>query len=172
MKKGYSYATVQRNIADLLASGMERSNAISASKSAARLSFFKRFPAGAIPVFLAFPANARLAQYYDQRGKPLRTNPQRRDIKQASKLIQDFSGHKAKIYGKIKVKDFPKVAIAIGDVLGISYETKRDGVMEKYYHRFTRKQARPLLVSSQDGKQLYLIGGSYDFTELGIVDRK
>jgi hypothetical protein len=63
------------------------------------------------------------------------------------------------------------MALAIGEVLGIIYRTKRDGVMENYIHRFA-KVSRPLLASTHDGKQLLLIGGSYNFTERGIVDKK
>lgn len=91
-------------------------------------------------------------------------------IKQAAKLIEDFSGHRARIMGKVRFPKNPGTGIAIGKVLGISYETKRDGVSEKYYHRFTRKTSRPLLVSSPDGKQLFLLGGAYNFTDRGIED--
>lgn len=176
--KGYSYDTVQRNIAHLVASGMERGNAVATAKSAARAAFFKRFKTGAIPLFLTYPGSGRLASYYTPDGKPARKNPSKRksakraDIARASKLIEDFSGHKARELGHVEFPKNPGVAVAIGNVIGISYETKRDGVVERYYHKFTRKHSRPLLVTSQDGKQLYLLGGAYDFTELGIVDRK
>jgi len=175
LKKGYSYATVRSNIAELLASRVEKPNAYAAAYGAARVAFFKRFPQGALPAFLTGAGNKRLAQYFDKRGQLLQSNPKSRaqtEVNRAAKLIKDFSGHDARVFGKMSFPENPKIAIAIGQVLGISYETKRDGVMEKYYHRFTLKHSRPLLVSSPDGTQLFILGGEYDFTERGIVDRK
>jgi len=61
------------------------------------------------------------------------------------------------------------VAFKIGECDGLLYTTVRDGVKESYIHKF-KKKSRPLLVSSHDGKQLFLLGGRYDFTERGIVD--
>jgi hypothetical protein len=63
----------------------------------------------------------------------------------------------------------PAVGVAIGEVDGILYSTIRDGVLEKYIHKF-RKADRPLFVVSPDGRVLYLLGGRYGFTEAGIVD--
>ncbi|NCA24613.1 MAG: hypothetical protein EBS91_08475, partial [Betaproteobacteria bacterium] len=59
--------------------------------------------------------------------------------------------------------------VAIGEVDGILYSTVRDGVLEKYIHKF-RKRDKPLFVVAPDGKALYLVGGNYTFTERGIVD--
>jgi hypothetical protein len=168
--KGYSHATIRKNIAALLASGNERDYAVAAAYRSARVAFFRRFPSGALPQYLVYARCGRTREHYTQTGAPLTRNPMKRKIKQAAKLIADFSGHKARELGRFPFPNNPGVAIAIGNVLGISYETKRDGVVEKYYHRFTRKHSRPLLVSSHDGKQLFLIGGSYNFTERGIVD--
>lgn len=176
LKSGYSHATISANIAELLASGHDRISAIAAALRAARVAYFKKFPQGALPKYLAYPKEKRLAKYYTESGYPIRDitpykeNPTPRKIKQAQKLAYDFSGHKAKPIGKIKFPENPGVGIAIGHVLGISYSTKRDGVKENYYHAFRSVNSRPLLVSSSDGKQLYLIGGSYSFTERGIVD--
>ena len=95
-----------------------------------------------------------------------------RKIARGSKLAKDFSGHTAKPLGKFAFPENPGVGVAIGNVLGISYSTKRDGVNENYYHAFRNVNSRPLLVTSHDGKQLYLIGGSYSFTDRGIVDKR
>lgn len=93
------------------------------------------------------------------------------DIQRAQKLGRDFSGHTIDQAQKISIPDAPKVALAIGEVLGIIYCTKREGVKENYIHHFNAA-SRPLLASTPDGKQLLLLGGAYDFTERGIVDRK
>lgn len=92
-----------------------------------------------------------------------------RDIRQAADLYERFSGHEAEVAGRIEVPDLPRVAVAIGEVDGLLYTTVRDGVVERYIHQF-KKRDRPLFVVAPDGRQLYLVGGGYDFTERGIVD--
>jgi len=92
------------------------------------------------------------------------------DVRKAASLYERFSGHEAEAVGKIKVKPMPKVGVAIGDIDGVLYTTVRDGREEKYIHKFAKKD-KPLFVVSPDGKQLFMIGGHYDFTERGIVDR-
>lgn len=91
-------------------------------------------------------------------------------IAQAADLYERFSGHDPEEIGKIKIPDYPKVGVAIGEVDGILYTTVRDGVKEKYIHKFHARD-KPLFVVSPDGKSLFLIGGNYTFTERGIVDR-
>ena len=59
----------------------------------------------------------------------------------------------------------------VGELDAVLYTTRRDGRLERYIHEFAKK-SRPLLAASHDGKQLVLLGGAYDFTEAGIVDRK
>jgi hypothetical protein len=91
-------------------------------------------------------------------------------VARAADLYERFSGHDAEEIGRIQIPDFPKVGVAIGDVDGILYTTVRDGVEEKYIHKF-HKRDKPLFVVSPDGKSLFLIGGNYTFTERGIVDK-
>ena len=91
-------------------------------------------------------------------------------IRKAAKLYSEFTGHNDPVITKIKVEKRSKTMLLIGDVDGILYTTVRDGITEKYIHRFKR-QSRPQLLVSPDGKQLYLLGGAYDFTERGIVDK-
>jgi hypothetical protein len=181
LKKGYSHATISANIAELLASGHERNTAVATALRAARAAFFKKFPSGALPSYLQFPKGYALSKFYLDNGTPMRKMPEykenpiadtHRKIKQGAKLAKAFSGHNAKTIGKVAFPKNPGVGIAIGNVLGISYSTKRDGVKENYYHAFRSVNSRPLLVTSSDGKQLYLIGGSYSFTDRGIVDKR
>jgi len=79
LKGGYSHATFAANLAELLHAGHERNSAIMIAASKARQSFFKRFPAGALPNWLAFPKANRTAKDYDSGGRPLtggvRSNP-------------------------------------------------------------------------------------------------
>lgn len=97
------------------------------------------------------------------------TKATRNQIDRAADLYERFTGHDALELGRVKVPAMPAVGVAIGEVDGILYSTIRDGVLEKYIHRF-RKSDRPLFVVAPDGKVLYLLGGNYNFTERGIVD--
>lgn len=92
------------------------------------------------------------------------------DAKKAASLYRRFSGHEPESIGKIKVPPMPKVAVAVGEIDGVLYTTVRDGKTEKYIHKFHSKD-KPLFAVSPDGKQLFLIGGNYRFTERGIVDK-
>lgn len=101
----------------------------------------------------------------------MRANPSpRREIAQAARLYEDFTGHEGDEIARVELPPAPKVALAIGKVLLIGYETVRDGVREQYVHRF-RRNSRPLLVASHDGKSVLLLGGAYAFTDRGIVDK-
>lgn len=91
-----------------------------------------------------------------------------RNIRKAIALFKDFRGENAEYIDTIDLPDY-KEAIVVGYCDAIMYTTSRDGKIEKYIHKFKRK-ARPLLCASFDGKQLLLVGGSYDFTDRGIVD--
>lgn len=94
-----------------------------------------------------------------------------RDVREAAQRYEAFTGHRATRVKRIKVPSYPRAALAIGPCLGIMYSTVRDGRRENYVHRFGAK-SRPLLAASSDGTQLYLLGGAYNFTERGIVDKK
>lgn len=94
---------------------------------------------------------------------------QNKEVQKACRLYERFSGHEAEAVGKVKVRPMPKVGVSIGDIDGVLYTTIRDGKVEKYIHKFAAKD-KPLFVVSPDGKQLFLVGGRYTFTERGIVD--
>lgn len=93
----------------------------------------------------------------------------RRDVQRAASLYERFSGHEAEIAGRVRVPAIPKVGVAIGTLDGVLYTTVRDGVTEKYIHKFAARD-KPVLVVSPDGRQIFVIGGRYTFTERGIVD--
>lgn len=87
----------------------------------------------------------------------------------AKKLYTRFTGHQAEVVGEVDAPEWPEVLNLVGEVFAIEYDTVRDGKYEKYRHEF-HKKSRPLFGTSPDGKMLCLIGGSYTFTERGIVD--
>lgn len=202
MKPGYSKKTIVINIQSMMTAGYSKNQAIVHALNHARKNYFERYPLGALPFAIAYPKNHRLARFYLPNGAPVRAHENTREsnpvreldiddaeltrikndvqkqlsgkgkaIRDAAALYTDFTGHDDPRLTKVALPDLPKAMLAIGEVDGIMYSTIRDNVAEKYIHKF-KSSARPLLCSSPDGKQLYLIGGSYDFTERGIVDRK
>ena len=195
---GYSRKTIEANLASLLRGGYVRHDAIRTAFNAARASYFKKHPNGALPIYLAYPKNRRTAEYYMPNGavihEPLpERNPVRelaigrkerddiqRDVQKqvggqgkavrdSAALYTEFTGHNEVFLDKVEIPGYPDAVLAFGQCDGIMYTTVRDGITEKYIHKF-KASSRPLLAASPDGKQLYLIGGSYDFTDRGIVD--
>jgi hypothetical protein len=89
-------------------------------------------------------------------------------LDRAANLYKQFSGHDPAYVDKIRFNN-KGVGLVIGECDGVLYTTIRDGKRESYIHKF-KKQSRPLLAVSFDGKQLYILSGAYTFTERGIVD--
>lgn len=98
-----------------------------------------------------------------------RRNPESREIARAGRLLKNFSGHEPSEILTVDDKNF-STGLAVGPLLGLAYETVRDGEKLPYFHEF-RKSSRPLLAASSDGKQLRIVGGRFQFTEAGITDR-
>jgi len=174
LKSGYSYKTVQANIAQMVREGYPRNQAVAASLENARKSYFKRFPHGALPPWLT-PSNGKRTKNPAKKGcgcSTRRRNPvpessrstkHSRDarVKAAADLYERFTGHEADEAVTIDKPDFPDVVLVVGDIDFVGYTTVRDGVTERYIHKF-KKDCRPLFAVSHDGKQLFMLGGSYD----------
>ena len=94
----------------------------------------------------------------------------KRKVAKAIDLFRRFRGDDPEYINTVNLPT-TDVLMLIGKCDGVLYTTVRDGKTEKYIHRFTGK-SRPLLCSSWDGKQLYMLGGAYNFTAEGIVDKK
>lgn len=162
LKRGYSRKTFDENLIELINDGHSRAAALAASYKSARASFFRVHPHGKLPGWLVPKQASR------------KTNPvpasKKVQIRNASKLYSDFTGHDANEYEMVDKPIIPDVMLLVGDLDFIGYTTVRDGKTEKYIHKF-KKNCRPHFTVSHDGKQLFMLGGSYDFTELGIVDK-
>lgn len=94
----------------------------------------------------------------------------RSQTQRAALLYERFTGHDAEDSFRVTIPDLPKSVAVIGPCDAVQYTTVRDGVTEKYIHKF-KSEDKPLLCVSPDGRQLLFIGGDYVFTERGIVDR-
>jgi hypothetical protein len=90
-------------------------------------------------------------------------------VRRAVKAFEDFSGHRPAKVRTAKLDDRDVTGWQMGPMVGIAYEAKRDGETQRYFHEF-KKSARPNLVARDDGKKLYIDGGSYTVTERGIED--
>lgn len=93
----------------------------------------------------------------------------RREVRAAANLYIQFRGEEPEYIEQVPYPISP-VMLLIGQLDALLYTTRREGHIEHYKHTFA-KRSRPLLASSHDGKQLYLLGGSYNFTDAGIIDR-
>ena len=177
LKSGYSREVVNYNIGEMLKSGHSRESSFVASVKEARKCFFKRHPNGFPPWHLRTVEEKNrtgLKDHYTQNPVPASsrvTARQQIQIEAAAQLYADFSGHEPEIIGTLDKPTVPDVLIGIGDIDGIMYSTIRDGKLERYVHEF-KKTSRPLFAVSHDGKQLYMLGGAYTFTERGIVDKR
>ncbi len=189
MKPGTSRKVVKENAALLMQHGYTRAVAWAKAYEQARKDYTARYPkANWYPDHLATPAEKKRRAAFRQhplpasrwpdenpvppssRARKAVTRKQRGDLARASDLYSRFSGHDAEEIGHIDKPEIPDVLCAIGEIDGIMYSTIRDGRLEKYVHQF-KKAAKPLFCVSPDGSALFLIGGDYDFTERGIVDR-
>lgn len=93
----------------------------------------------------------------------------RSQVDQAVKLFRDFHGRRPgpRDVGAI-VQKSPAAGVLVGELEGVIY--RRAGKKTRYVHRF-HKPARPKLWVSGDGTNGYIVGGAWDFTDRGFVDR-
>jgi hypothetical protein len=177
LKPGYSHETFERNYAQLKKEGYQHPQALAIAFDEARKSFFSRFPEGALPGWLTPKDGKRMKAKKNPVCKPCierKPNPvpasKKVQLRDAGQLYSDFTGHEAEVIDELDKPEYPDVLLCVGDIDFIGYTTVRDGVTEKYIHKF-KKNCRPLFTVSPDGTQIFLLGGSYDFTERGIVDK-
>jgi len=98
-----------------------------------------------------------------------RMRQHRGKVEAAAKLYLQFRGEEPEFVEAVRMQVAP-VMLLIGELDGVLYTTRREGKRESYIHKF-KKESRPLLAASHDGSQIYIIGGRYEFSEAGIIDR-
>lgn len=181
LKCGYSHGVFEANYHTLRTESLRHDQALAAAYDHARRCYWKKFPDGACPAWMVRKGDSRLNPLRKKNPANRRKNPvpessqsakRSRDarIKAAGDLYTRFTGHDADEIVSVDKPVLPDVMLTVGDIDGILYTTVRDGKVEKYIHKF-KKNCRPLFCVSHDGEQLFMLGGSYDFTERGIVDR-
>ena len=84
----------------------------------------------------------------------------------ASRRFKDFHGRSPKGTEVARVvQDAPEETLLVGDLYGIMYKVR--GTREPYLHRFGRPKGQVRV--SADGKQIYIVGGNYRFTDRGFI---
>lgn len=178
LKTGYGYDTLRENFTQLRNQQKTPEQAAAIAYAHARMCYFKRYPSGLLPAFLAYPKANRARNHYDAEGKPRamraavyqrNPSPPREEIAAASSLLESFSGQTPKRIVKVDFPKVPRVAVAFGELIEVGYRSVRDGQL--YRHTFRLKKSRPLLAASSDGKSVYIVGGRYAFTDRGIEDK-
>ena len=103
-----------------------------------------------------------------------RKNPAPASLDEAAKKLEEFTGRPARDVIESEPRSTDKTGLVIGELDLIGYRQAREGIdggrMTRFAHKF-RKNSRPLLAVSTDGKQLHIVGGQYEFTDAGIEDR-
>lgn len=84
-----------------------------------------------------------------------------------------FEGFRERDVSSIVTREveIPDVAVQIGKFHAVEYFTSHGKHRELYRHEFAGF-ARPDFLVSPDGRQLFILGGSYRFTARGIVDKR
>lgn len=181
LKTGYSHETFEANYATLKREGHPHAQALAIAFDYARKSFFAKHPHGALPLWLVPKGGKRMKNPSCKPCAERKQNPvppssralssdRMQRIETAANLYTRFTGHDADEVVEVDKPVLPDVMLVVGDIDGVLYTTVRDGKTEKYIHKF-KKNCRPLFTVSPDGKQIFMLGGSYDFTERGIVDK-
>lgn len=93
------------------------------------------------------------------------------EARRAALRYERFTGHDVNHAEALEVPWLKRntAVTVIGKLDAVLYTTVRDGVVERYKHDFAAVDA-PLLCVDASGRQLFVMGGAYDFTEKGIVD--
>lgn len=85
----------------------------------------------------------------------------------ASKLFKSFHGREADANEIVDINgQMPATCLLVGEMDGIIYRTAEEP--KGHIHRFT-KTSRPLVWVTADGRQMFITGGKYRFTDRGFM---
>jgi hypothetical protein len=144
-----------------------------AKKLLAQFPILKEYKVWVASKFHTVPAFDKKQRAMRGGSKASKQNPGKRqnaELDMASKKLEDFSGHRVGNLESAHSRSSQSTGLIIGELDLVGYRAKRDGKTERYGHHF-KKNSRPLLAVTSDGKQLHIVGGQYEFTEAGIEDR-
>jgi hypothetical protein len=95
----------------------------------------------------------------------------RQHLNRAVGLYRKFREAEPRYVDTVRVNPTPPALMEIGKLDGVLYTTTHGGKKTAYIHRFSGA-SKPTLAADGKGRRLYVIGGKYNFTADGIVDRK
>lgn len=182
MKLGYSRQVILDNAKSLELQGWPRRFALREAEAKARLSYWRKYPGGWLPMRLQLPKGLGNRYNYDEKGFPnqpkysgmpvtnVTRNPnQTSPLKEAFKLQNEFSGSNSARIERVKIENLPSALVALGPLTMLGYVCMENGKEKEYLHRFS-KRSRPLLATGHDGKTLWILRGEFIVNQRGIVD--
>jgi hypothetical protein len=87
-------------------------------------------------------------------------------------LYKEFHwGDDADKFVERKMSKAPKLAVKLGKLISVAYETHKGGEHATWEHEFGEEGGRkPDLVMDAKTKRLHIVGGDYDVKPEGIID--
>lgn len=102
-------------------------------------------------------------------GKLARANPSTRTWDAVIEMFERFHSFEPGEVSAYKYSQAPRLVACLGELEAVVYRSdKWDGKKRSYIHKFKAKD-RPLLATDDKGENLYIIGGSYNIEEDGII---
>lgn len=99
----------------------------------------------------------------DETRSSARSEPQ---LAQARRLFEAFAGFRApRLVTRTIDRMLPRVLVDMGALRGVVYSKDHGGTKRTYIHFMDDP---PRLMCDADGRQLYVLGGSYRITQRGI----
>lgn len=92
-------------------------------------------------------------------------------LSQAETAYENFHGEPPEKIVRRTIDRPDESGYKLGDMIGIAYETVRDGRKRQFFHEFS-KPARPEVIVDANGKKAHMLGGAYEVTDRGFIDRK
>lgn len=161
-------AKIFLNVAHLEQENLSRAAAIAEAFSAARAEYFRRYPGGALPDFLAIKG-ARLRADYDENGALLKKNPavrpslKRQRIKRAARLFEDHSGHTPRTLTPVSMPEGTPFTegFIVGRLLALELQDKTG----QCYNLEYSAGERPVLAVAHDGLHAAFIDADFSILE-------
>lgn len=182
MKLGYSRQVILDNAKSLELQGWPRRFALREAEAKARLSYWRKYPGGWLPMRLQLPKGLGNRYNYDEKGFPIgnkntqmpitdviQNSKETSPLKEAFRLQNEFSGSNSMKIERVKIPELPSTLVALGPLSMLGYVCVEDGIEKEYLHRFS-KRSRPLLAAGHDGKTLWILRGEFIVNQRGIVD--
>jgi hypothetical protein len=94
-----------------------------------------------------------------------------RDLARVIERWFNFTGMEPRSIEVLPAPKVPDTLYKLGTLLAVEYECVKDGKRMAFRHPF-KKSARPALAVSPDGRYLGILGGEFQVTERGIVDKR